>query len=284
MGCGIGYGYLHRIPVQPTSGGVSNPPTSIAPAKTTVAAPVSNAGNEKENKAANVSTTIAPSLPYVPPLTNTFTGAPSVPSVNQNAEPVPPSQSVFKAYFNPDDGTDAVNQAVADNSSKAEPTAVANSNVEATAAGETNAATVTNMPTIPAAQPQFNVNPIAPPVGLSNIPGVFDPNIQIPAVSSVSPPPPTTINPSYTSPQLPFPQAVPPPAAIPMFTPTPQQQQPYMTAPMSMSYPAAPTVPTYPQVQPSMGGLFPTQPTPMPPQMYQQQQQQQQNIPTTNSN
>uniref|UniRef100_A0A6P4DZU7 Golgi reassembly-stacking protein 2 n=1 Tax=Drosophila rhopaloa TaxID=1041015 RepID=A0A6P4DZU7_DRORH len=203
LGCGIGFGYLHRIPVQadtvaggPAPSAVSSEssvPLLTAGGMTPAVAPVANAG----------SAVVSPTLPYIPPLANTF-GASNAEVRPPTIEP--PAQSLFKTYFNPDEATDAL-----------------------TAALETQANIVEPIP-VPAAVADVSVaqvqvpapaQPLPPPAKLF-IPGVFDPNTQ----------------------------------------------QAYMSAPAVLSYPAgAQTVPSYPQVQPSMGGLFPTQPTPLPPQM-----------------
>ncbi|EDV52432.1 Golgi reassembly-stacking protein 2 [Drosophila erecta] len=238
LGCGIGFGYLHRIPVQaepvpsssaaaPASAVESSAPLLTAGGATPVVAPAAYAG----------SAVVSPTLPYIPPLANTFG------STNSEVRPPtiePPAQSLFKTYFNPDEATDALTAALETQASIAEP-------VSAPPA-------VTD---VSVAQPQVQVpapaQPLPPPANIF-IPGVFDPSTQQNATLGGIP-----------AAQLPFPQATAAPAAVPMFS---APQQAYMSAPAALSYPAgAQTVPSYPQVQPSMGGLFPTQPTPLPPQM-----------------
>lgn len=258
LGCGIGYGYLHRIPVQPAP----TPTPSTGP----VAATPSGQPNPVAPPVVATSGVVAPTLPYIPPLANTFG------STNSEIRPPtiePPAQSVFKTYFNPDDGTDALSAALENQAKIAEPQ-VANpaSNIAPPAVPAPVA--VAEAPAAPQQpQPQPQPQPLAPPANIY-IPGVFDPN---------NPQQSTNVSVGgIPAAQLPFPQATAatlPPPAVPMFSmaglPQQHQQQIYMTAPAALSYPAAgaaaQTVPTYPQVQPSMGGLFPTQPTPLPPQM-----------------
>ncbi|XP_037935634.1 Golgi reassembly-stacking protein 2 [Teleopsis dalmanni] len=235
LGCGIGYGYLHRIPIQ-------QPPLEKKP----LTIPTTAATPSITTPAAATATVplIAPTLPYVPPLTNTFTqpaaAIASAESTNINSPQT--TQSVFKAYFNPDDSADPVNAALEAKSSDA----TSSNTQEITELPKDNIpSTVTTMPS---PQTMQTSNPtIAPPSNIF-IPGVYDNNQQF----------------GYT------PVSVPPPTAVPMFATSTQNQQ-YMTAPMTLSYPTAQTVPSYPQVQPSMGGLYPTQGTPMPPQLLQQQ-------------
>ncbi|KAM8708664.1 hypothetical protein ACLKA7_015604 [Drosophila subpalustris] len=262
LGCGIGYGYLHRIPVQAAP---SQPP-STGPA-TSAAASVVNPVAVPLMAAPAASAVVAPTLPYIPPLANTFGSA------NAEIRPPtiePPAQSIFKTYFNPDDATDALTTALETQALIKDPQEPPTDSTAApTPTAVVEAPSQPVVPPQPVLPPQHVVPPptvappqqVAPPANIY-IPGVFDPNAQqnvggIPAA------------------QLPFPQATAatlPPPAVPMFSMAAlpqQQQQIYMSAPAALSYPAAAaqTVNTYPQVQPSMGGLFPTQPTPMPPQM-----------------
>ncbi|KAH8388956.1 hypothetical protein KR215_008281 [Drosophila sulfurigaster] len=301
LGCGIGFGYLHRIPIQPV-------PATATPAAATAATAAVAPPQAVPLVAATATTSaavVAPTLPYIPPLANTFGADVRPPTIE------PPAQSIFKTYFNPDDATtDALSTALE--------TQAAITDTPPTEAVETPA--LPPQPVQPP-QPAAPAQPVLPPVAVPQpvlppvaaqppvlppqavappaniyIPGVFDPNAQqqqqqqqqqlhqaglagIPAA------------------QLPFPQATTatlPPPAVPMFSmaslPQQQQQQIYMSAPATLSYPAAgaaaQTVPSYPQVQPSMGGLFPTQPTPMPPQMahvFAPPPQQQQPPATSNS-
>lgn len=263
LGCGIGYGYLHRIPVQPVPSTQLPPTSAAAPG----GVPASGAVNPIAVPAVGTTTTtatasavVAPTLPYIPPLANTF----STPSV----EP-PPAQSIFKTYFNPDDATDALTAALETQATIAEPNLPpSNGSVAASAVPVIEPVTIeTPTPAQPAVAPP---QPVPPPANIY-IPGVYDPSTQQQNVN---------VNESVggiPAAQLPFPQATAAtiaPPAVPMFSMASlpqQQQQVYMSAPAALSYPAAgaaaQTVPTYPQVQPSMGGLFPTQPTPMPPQM-----------------
>lgn len=259
LGCGIGYGYLHRIPVQPVPSTQLPPTSAAAPG----GAPASGAINPIAVPAVGTSTgsvVVAPTLPYIPPLANTF----SSPSVE-----LPPAQSIFKTYFNPDDATDALTAALETQATIVEPLLPpSDGNVTTSAVPVVEPATTeaTPSPQPAVAPPQ----PVLPPANIY-IPGVFDPSAQEQNVN---------VNESVggiPAAQLPFPQATAAtiaPPAVPMFSMASlpqQQQQIYMSAPAALSYPAAgaaaQTVPTYPQVQPSMGGLFPTQPTPMPPQM-----------------
>lgn len=135
LGCGIGYGYLHRIPVQ--AGNMINSSVSAVPHSfgTSTNNSISNETNEVVSggsSSANILTTattanvaspspIVPSLPYVPPLSNTFVTNTVVNNANvtnqllqkteqqsqslqhDNGRIAPPTtQSVFKTYFNPD--------------------------------------------------------------------------------------------------------------------------------------------------------------------------------------
>ncbi|KAH8296794.1 hypothetical protein KR054_011490 [Drosophila jambulina] len=241
LGCGIGFGYLHRIPVQAAPvAGVAASTASEASAPLLTAGGVPSAGAPPVSAAAVVS----PTLPYIPPLANTFG------STNAEIRPPtiePPAQSLFKTYFNPDEATDALTAALETQANIAEPAAPA---AVAPIPGTDVAVAPVQVPA-PAPAP---AQPLPPPANIF-IPGVFDPNNtqQNATVGGIP------------AAQLPFPQATAAPAAVPMFS---APQQAYMSAPSVLSYPAgAQTVPSYPQVQPSMGGLFPTQPTPLPPQM-----------------
>lgn len=242
LGCGIGFGYLHRIPVQaePVTSSSAAVPAAAAAESTApllTAGGAAPAGAQVANAGAAV---VSPTLPYIPPLANTFG------STNAEVRPPtiePPAQSLFKTYFNPDEATDALTAALESQATIAEPVSVPAPPAVAD---------------VSVAQPQVQVpapaQPLPPPANIF-IPGVFDPSTQQNANALGGIP----------AAQLPFPQATAAPAAVPMFS---APQQAYMSAPAALSYPAgAQTVPSYPQVQPSMGGLFPTQPTPLPPQM-----------------
>ncbi|XP_043647918.1 Golgi reassembly-stacking protein 2 [Drosophila teissieri] len=238
LGCGIGFGYLHRIPVQAEPVPTSSAAAPASAVESSALLLTAGGGAPAVAPAAYAgSAVVAPTLPYIPPLANTFG------TTNAEVRPPtiePPAQSLFKTYFNPDEATDAL-----------------------TAALETQATIAEPVPAPPAvadvsvAQPQVQVPAPAqqlPPPANIFIPGVFDPSTQQNATLGGIP-----------AAQLPFPQATAAPAAVPMFS---APQQSYMSAPAALSYSAgAQTVPSYPQVQPSMGGLFPTQPTPLPPQM-----------------
>ncbi|CAD7006135.1 Golgi reassembly-stacking protein 2 [Ceratitis capitata] len=276
LGCGIGYGYLHRIPVQAS---VAKTPTTIEPVNTpnTLANPI------PPTTQATATPTIAPTLPYVPPLTNTFkqqqatnvsaeasNGAVSADSTVTTSQQQP---SVFQTYFNPDATTNTLAPiSIEDKVSGAisASTGAEHSNVEANVPNVTST-TGDLFPSSAAAtnplQSQFYVSNVLPPSNLF-IPGS---NEQTTLAAPVN----TTIGAA----QLPYPHATLPAnaptpyvstATVPMYSMATQQQQQYMTAPMTLSYPAAHTVPTYPQVQPP-AGLYPSQPTPLPPQMYAHQ-------------
>ncbi|KAH8268753.1 hypothetical protein KR018_000979 [Drosophila ironensis] len=249
LGCGIGFGYLHRIPVQavPLPGG-------SVPVGTEAAAPLLGAASQGPAAAVASagSAVVSPTLPYIPPLANTFG------STNAEIRPPtidPPAQSLFKTYFNPDDATDALTAALETQATIAEPPAPPAASVPPPAPLVDVAVAPVQVPVAPPPS-----QPLPPPAQVF-IPGVFDPSTAQNAALEGIP-----------AAQLPFPQAtavpqaqVGAPAAVPMFA---APQQAYMSAPAALSYPAgAQTVPSYPQVQPSMGGLFPTQPTPLPPQM-----------------
>lgn len=263
LGCGIGYGYLHRIPVQPVPSTQLPPTSAAAPGGASASGainPIAVPAVGTTTTTATASAVVAPTLPYIPPLANTF----STPSV----EP-PPAQSIFKTYFNPDDATDALTAALETQATIAEPN-LPPSDGSVAASAVPVIEPVTIEPPSPAQPAVAPPQPVPPPANIY-IPGVYDPSTQQQHVN---------VNESVggiPAAQLPFPQATAAtiaPPAVPMFSMASlpqQQQQVYMSAPAALSYPAAgaaaQTVPTYPQVQPSMGGLFPTQPTPMPPQM-----------------
>ncbi|KAH8380131.1 hypothetical protein KR009_009104 [Drosophila setifemur] len=245
LGCGIGFGYLHRIPVQavPVAG-------ASVDAESEAAAPLLTAGGAPApgvhaTVAAAGTAVVSPTLPYIPPLANTFG------STNAEIKPPtiePPAQSLFKTYFNPDDATDALTAALETQASIS-----VHSSISAAVGLSLPSANVAVAPIQVPAQVAAPAQPLPPPANIY-IPGVFDPSTQQNAALEGIP-----------AAQLPFPQATAAPAAVPMFA---APQQAYMSAPAALSYPAgAQTVPSYPQVQPSMGGLFPTQPTPLPPQM-----------------
>ncbi|KAM7359142.1 Golgi reassembly-stacking protein 2 [Cochliomyia hominivorax] len=288
LGCGIGYGYLHRIPIQAGNASVVKPPTTI-PSATSVAAPMPSSISNPVTPATAGSTVIAPSLPYVPPLSNTFaaTSAAStsttITATQQETTVNPPTQSVFKSYFNPDDNSpelittpetntmtktdETVNESLKQPTEQMPSTSVAlQTSVSQT---ENLPAPVQSTETSYASVPTTVTTTLPPPSNLY-IPGVIE------APTSIANMPPT-----QSPTQLPYPQATAPPpqlnpTPIPMYSTGIQQ---YMSSPAALSYPAAQTIPSYPQIQPSMGGLYPTQTTPMPPQMaaFQQQQQQTQN-------
>ncbi|XP_034483069.1 Golgi reassembly-stacking protein 2 [Drosophila innubila] len=275
LGCGIGYGYLHRIPVQSVPAPSPSAPSTGPATATSTAMGVVNPVTVPLVAATAASAVVAPTLPYIPPLANTFGSA------NAEIRPPtiePPAQSIFKTYFNPDDGTDALTTALETQALIKDPQEPLTDSTATPAAVATPAQPVMHpqpvLPPVSVAPPQPVVpqsvaapQHVAPPANIY-IPGVFDPNAQQNVNVSVG---------GIPAAQLPFPQATTatlPPPAVPMFSMAAlphQQQQIYMSAPAALSYPAAgdaaQTVHTYPQMQPSMGGLFPTQPTPMPPQM-----------------
>lgn len=280
LGCGIGYGYLHRIPIQAGNAAVAKPPTTI-PSSTGVASPMPTSIPAPVIPATAPSTIIAPSLPYVPPLSNTFAASSTVTTnSSQDTTAAAPSQSVFKAYFNPDDNT---------------PELLTNPDISATSNVEQNIIEPSSEqgPTMEATTLPIAQNQNIPPTQSSDPIYVSQQNMPTTSTATTTLPPPSNLyipgvieasNMSATAPptQLPYPQATAPPTqmtstaanTIPMYSTGMQQQ--YMSSPAALSYPAAQTIPSYPQMQPSMGGLYPTQSTPMPPQMaaYHQQQQQ----------
>ncbi|XP_017059711.1 Golgi reassembly-stacking protein 2 [Drosophila ficusphila] len=250
LGCGIGFGYLHRIPVQADPVASSASPTAAAESS----APLLTAGVAASAAGAPVATAgsavVSPTLPYIPPLANTFG------STNAEVRPPPtiepPAQSLFKTYFNPDEATDALTAALETQANIAEPAPV---QVPAAAPAQAPAAAAVAVADVSQVQVPPPAQPLPPPANIF-IPGVYDPSTQQQNTATLG---------GIPAAQLPFPQATAAPAAVPMFS---APQQAYMSAPAVLSYPAgAQTVPSYPQVQPSMGGLFPTQPTPLPPQM-----------------
>ncbi|XP_036325981.1 Golgi reassembly-stacking protein 2 [Rhagoletis pomonella] len=272
LGCGIGYGYLHRIPVQAVTS-VAKAPTTIEPVNT---APISTSTIPTTSAASTP--LITPTLPYVPPLTSTFKQSQNSLSnegSTESAAGVPPATtsqqpSVFQTYFNPEAASIAGSSSFDITAATVNP--VINP-IGVTKDQKGTESTATTGALFPAAGPsisqpsQFYVPNIPPPSNLF-IPGSND---QQPT-SSASVSGNTT---ATGATQLPYPQVTLPPqfvstaATVPMYSMASQQQQ-YMTAPVPLSYPAAQTVPTYPQVQPT-SGHYPTQPTPMPPQMYAQQ-------------
>nr|XP_014090957.1 Golgi reassembly-stacking protein 2 [Bactrocera oleae] len=269
LGCGIGYGYLHRIPVQAVVS-VIKAPTTIEPVNTptnmaTTIPPIST----------TITPVIAPTLPYVPPLTNTFkqsqTNAPTdVTKAIDGSDNITISTatttlqqpSVFQTYFNPDaiasaasSGFDTIHTTTTTDAQHTINEANA-SNISSTIGAQFPAPV--SAPNSQAAQ--FYVSNVPPPASLF-IPGSSE----------------QTASAAVAAPQLPYAQATLSPnvpyvstATVPMYSMATQQQQQYMTAPMALSYPAGQTVATYPQVQPTTG-FYPTQTTPMPPQMYAQQ-------------
>lgn len=285
LGCGIGYGYLHRIPIQAGNAAVAKPPTTI-PSSTSVASPMPTSTPAPVIPVTAPSTIVAPSLPYMPPLSNTFSAAAapvSSATINpqqQDATTTAQTQSVFKAYFNPDDNTPELITSPE-----------VNTNTEQTTI---ESETSTMEATLPTSQPQYFPSQTQAsesfmatqqsnmPPQTSTITTTLPPpsNLYIPGVIEAPNSSPNMITPPT---QLPYPQATAPPPqmtsnvttanTIPMYSTGIQQ---YMSSPAALSYPAAQTIPSYPQMQPSMGGLYPTQPTPMPPQMAYQQQQMQQ--------
>ncbi|TMW46876.1 hypothetical protein DOY81_008040 [Sarcophaga bullata] len=286
LGCGIGYGYLHRIPIQAGNAAVAKPPTTI-PSSTNVSSPMTKTLPVPVIPATATSTVIAPSLPYVPPLSNTFTVAPTVATsavlatpttIQQDSAITAPTQSVFKAYFNPDDNTP-------DLITKSEPNAIDNDKDKSSDLLQQPTENVTTTEAVQPPSPVSNTIPNDSSVQQTQsvpettyVPATSLPppsNLYIPGVIET---PSSIANMTLPPAQLPYPQATAPPtqnaaSTIPMYSTGMQQ---YMSSPAALSYPAAQTIPSYPQMQPSMGGLYPTQSTPMPPQMatYQQQQQQ----------
>uniref|UniRef100_A0A1A9WSQ8 GRASP55_65 domain-containing protein n=1 Tax=Glossina brevipalpis TaxID=37001 RepID=A0A1A9WSQ8_9MUSC len=278
LGCGIGYGYLHRIPVQAGNVAVAKPSTIIPPVNITAA---------KSSASTSVTTNasvIAPTLPYVPPLSNTFTPSTANKTIEALANvstdtasqiniaaATNATQSVFKTYFSQgDDG--------------AEPFA-SSSIPEVTEQTVISGAATTTTNPVPSTQPPAvetdNVytasvaTNVAPPFNIY-IPGVIDPSTTANANATatdfarniqVMSTPLTSTGTDVSSP-------------IPMFSPGLQQ---YMSSPAALSYPTAQIIPTYPQVQTSMGDLFPTQTTSMPPQIFQHYEQQQQQSQKQNS-
>jgi len=110
LGCGIGFGYLHRIPVQadPVAGG-STPSAAAESSAPLLTAPGGGAAPAGVPVTTAGSAVVAPTLPYIPPLANTFG------STNAEVRPPtiePPAQSLFKTYFNPDEATDALTAAL----------------------------------------------------------------------------------------------------------------------------------------------------------------------------
>uniref|UniRef100_A0A1B0AWD7 PDZ GRASP-type domain-containing protein n=1 Tax=Glossina palpalis gambiensis TaxID=67801 RepID=A0A1B0AWD7_9MUSC len=272
LGCGIGYGYLHRIPVQAGNVTLAKSSTTISPINITAAKPEST--SVTTNAAA--ASVIAPTLPYVPPLSNTFTPSTAnktiealanvstgtSPKVNVAAV-TNATESVFKAYFSQGDNAPELEPTPSNYETADYPydtTPEAQSTTDANLVSTTQSAVKTNnVYTAPI------TTSIAPPTNIY-IPGVIDPLVanktdtdfasNVQRMSS----PLTNIGAEVSSP-------------IPMFSPGLQQ---YMSSPAALSYPTAQTIPTYPQVQPSMGGLYPTQTTSMPPQIFQHYEQQQQ--------
>lgn len=287
LGCGIGYGYLHRIPIQAGNAAVAKPPTTIS-SSTSIASPMSSSVPAPVVPATAPSTIIAPSLPYVPPLSNTFGGSTAVVSSATSQQldntNTAPTQSVFKAYFNPDDNTQELITNPDSNTSSLNPNTVesvqpSNEQLPSDSQNQsfppqTQASEQTFAPQQNNMQTTSTVTTTLPPPSNLYIPGVIETSSSSPNMQTA---PPT---------QLPYPQATAPPPqmtsnmtnTIPMYSTGIQQ---YMSSPAALSYPAAQTVPSYPQMQPSMGGLYPTQSTPMPPQMAAYQQQQQQTQQTT---
>ncbi|XP_067647576.1 Golgi reassembly-stacking protein 2 [Eurosta solidaginis] len=285
LGCGIGYGYLHRIPVQSVDA-VAKTTTTIEPVNTTQSSsmkPMTAAANSSGTTlptTVTASSPIHPTLPYVPPLTNTFKQINDGESANPATQP-----SVFQAYFNPDaapiniagDNVTSMQTPSANQQSSSGMQTTINASSSAASFSSTPSAGITNI------QPQqFYVSNVPPPANIF-LPGSNgQPEPTPSSADSALPPAHTTIGSTQLPPysqtnlppaSLPFAQTA---ATVPMYSMPPQQQQQYMTTPMSLSYPAAQTVATYPQVQTTTSGFYGTTSTPTPQQMVVQQQQPQQ--------
>lgn len=84
LGCGIGFGYLHRIPIQAVSSETKSAlklPTTDANVNTNVA--LQAARPSEVMPPVSQPTSVNPSFPYIPPLTNSFT----LPPPNAGAPP-----------------------------------------------------------------------------------------------------------------------------------------------------------------------------------------------------
>uniref|UniRef100_A0A0K8TP05 Putative golgi reassembly stacking protein 2 grasp2 n=1 Tax=Tabanus bromius TaxID=304241 RepID=A0A0K8TP05_TABBR len=187
LGCGIGYGYLHRIPIraipEEIKGILKSPNVIEPPNETKTSATAAPA-------AANT-TSVNPAFPYVPPLTNTFTtqvagvspSTTSVPSASVvSTTPSIPTSSFANLTIN-DGNTYAANlpgssaSAIETNSSvtttsklfepaPSEPHTIASSQIS-TVPAQGNEASAT---AIPMFSPQQFTN-LPPPSSLANIPG-----------------------------------------------------------------------------------------------------------------
>lgn len=107
IGCGIGFGYLHRIPVQSMG-----PPKCVSQASPVSSAGASNSLSSVSSSPPTINTAlISPTLPYVPPLTTlsiannqqSVSEASDIQKGKEEESPIATTQqSVFKMYFNPD--------------------------------------------------------------------------------------------------------------------------------------------------------------------------------------
>ncbi|XP_055919414.1 Golgi reassembly-stacking protein 2 [Eupeodes corollae] len=215
LGCGIGFGYLHRIPIQAVSNETKSAlklPTPDANVNTNVA--LQAARPTEPMPAVSQATSVNPSFPYIPPLTNAFT----LPPTNANAQ-----TSAAVATTAPSDISNLANLHITPTSSTSTTTVP---NAEQPKASEETGAVPENA-LQPPPPPSSSVSAVMPEVagGASTFfqqpsdvnAAQFPPQMQPQQVLQKSPD------------QYPIgaPSSVPPPSQIPMFA----QQSPFSNVP-----------------------------------------------------
>lgn len=216
LGCGIGFGYLHRIPIQAVSSETKSAlklPTADASVNTNVTLQAAARAAEQVTPVSQP-TSVNPTFPYIPPLTNAFTLPP--PSVSGPVAAV--------ATTAPSDISNLT------------------SNLHITpataAVATTTTVPLTSAPPTGLPQPQTFVQPtapampagqiVAPPASVpsGNASSFFQPQ---PAEGNASSFPPQHVGdkPQVQIPTVAAPSSVPPPSQIPMFA----QQSPYSNLP-----------------------------------------------------
>uniref|UniRef100_A0A1Q3FXV3 Putative golgi reassembly stacking protein grasp65 n=1 Tax=Culex tarsalis TaxID=7177 RepID=A0A1Q3FXV3_CULTA len=305
LGCGIGYGYLHRIPIRvlPSAGSAPDgKPSATALSQPLQPVPTSAAFPQATGDPnANAPQRQIPFIPMVPPLANTFASTTATPHTDLlTVSQAPPSTvdttALAGQFASMSTGTDQVNN----NSGFAAPATPVNTvSSPAISLGETfyTPPTGINAPpispavdaatTIPASNTTIPMySPQIPPYQTTQNPAASTTlvNMSYPAptvASSVAAPPPTvpTVNPNV------FASNVPPPSSLasdfyqtygatnPAMAPTSQFQ------PASLSYPSASTIDFQQQTNLQYQPLtYATEQSAPPIQMYSTFPQQQQQL------
>ncbi|KAL1394902.1 hypothetical protein pipiens_011622 [Culex pipiens pipiens] len=260
LGCGIGYGYLHRIPIRvlPSAGAAPDgKPVATAlsqplqPVSASSAVPVSSAQGGDPN--ANAAQRQMPFIPMVPPLANTFASTTATAHTDLLTVSQADTTALAGQFASMSTGTDQVNN----NSGAVAPATPVNAVPSpAISLGETfyTPPTGVNVPpispavdaatTIPASTATIPMYP--PQIPYSSAANTTLVNMSYPTVaSSVAGPPPTTV--PTVNPNV-FASSVPPPSSLasdfyqtygasnPATAPTNQFQ------PASLSYPPSSTI------------------------------------------